>query len=139
MNKKVIVTIVAAVVVLGGGGGFLLSRHKSTDSSMSNMDMSTKKSDTSQSAPNQAATNSVNIQGFAFSPANITVKKGTTVTWTNKDSVAHTVTESDNLLGPNSNDIATGKSYSFTYTQVGTFAYHCAIHPNMTGTVTVTE
>jgi plastocyanin len=137
VNKKVIIIVVVAIVVVGGGGGFLLSRHSSNDST-NTMDMITKKSDNSPSAT-KTATNSVAIEGFAFSPANITVKKGTAVTWTNKDSVAHTVTESDALLGPNSNDIDNGKSYSFTYTQAGTFTYHCAIHPSMTGTVTVTD
>jgi len=74
-----------------------------------------------------------------FSPASITVKKGTAVTWTNKDAVTHTVTENDEQKGPDSGDLASGKTYSFTYDTVGTFKYHCAIHPNMTGTVTVTE
>lgn len=84
--------------------------------------------------------NSVTIQNFAFTPSSITVKKGTKVTWTNKDNVTHTVNETDGQSGgPNSGDIAPGASYSFTFSTVGTFNYHCAIHPSMLGKVVVTE
>jgi plastocyanin len=76
---------------------------------------------------------------MAFSPANITVKTGAKVTWTNDDSVAHTVVENDSQTGPKSGDIMPGKSYSFTFTKAGTYHYHCTIHPNMIGTVTVTK
>lgn len=86
-----------------------------------------------------SASNTVEITNFMFSPASITVKKGTTVTWTNKDSAAHTVTESDSQTGPSSDSLATGKSYSFTYTSAGTFKYKCNFHPDMQGTVVVTE
>ena len=88
---------------------------------------------------NSVATNTVTIQNFAFSPSNITVKKGTTVTWTNKDSTNHTVTETDSQPGPNSGGLAPGKSYSFTFTSVGTFQYHCSIHPEMIAAITVTQ
>lgn len=89
--------------------------------------------------PTPSTAQKVTIADMAFSPANITVKKGTTVTWTNQDSVAHTVAENDGQDGPKSSNLANGQSYSFTYNTVGTFKYHCTIHPNMTGTVTVTE
>ena len=84
------------------------------------------------------AGNAVAISGFAFSPASLTVKAGTTVTWTNKDSDAHTVT-SQGTGGPlGSAALSTGQSYSFTFTKPGTYAYLCTIHPFMTATVTVT-
>lgn len=140
MNRKAIIAcIIAAVIVVAGGTALLAGRHKSpkpvTQNTMQNMNMAD--TDATKTAP--VATSSVTIQNFAFAPANITVKKGTTVTWTNKDSAAHTVTETDSQAGPDSGDLNTGKSYSFTYTAVGTFKYHCAIHPDMVGTVTVTE
>jgi len=135
MNKKVIVAVVVIVVVLAGGA-LLLSRNTSNKSDDMNMNTQSSGSNT-QNTPK--ATNTVTIQNFAFSPASITIKKGTTVTWTNKDSATHTVTESDSSTGPDSGDLANGKSYSFTYNQTGTFSYHCSIHPNMTGTVKVTE
>jgi plastocyanin len=85
------------------------------------------------------AGNRVAIKGFAFAPAALTVPVGTTVTWTNQDSDAHTVT-SDGGGGPlNSKALATGDTFSFTFTQAGTFKYLCTIHPFMTATVTVTR
>jgi plastocyanin len=71
----------------------------------------------------------------AFSPGNLEVAAGSTVTWTNTDSVSHTSTS--NASGWDSGIIAPGRQFSFTYQTAGTFAYHCAIHPGMTGTVTV--
>ena len=85
------------------------------------------------------ASNAVSIKDFAFSPRQLTVKKGTTVTWTNTDSAAHTVTETDGQDGPDSKSLASGASYSFTFATAGTFKYLCSIHPSMTATVVVTE
>jgi plastocyanin len=80
----------------------------------------------------------VNIQNFAFNPATLTIKTGTKVTWTNNDSVAHTVTsDSGGLL--NSGTIAPGQSFSFTFNSPGSTSYHCSIHPMMKGQVTVTN
>ncbi len=78
---------------------------------------------------------SVSISGFAFVPSTLTVTVGTTVTWTNQDSVTHTVTSNDNLF--NSGDITTGATFSHTFEQKGTFKYHCTIHPFMTGEIIV--
>jgi plastocyanin len=80
----------------------------------------------------------VTIQNFAFSPAAITVAKGTTVTWTNRDSTAHTVTV-DSGNGPKSSQLQKDQTYSFKFDQAGTAAYHCSIHPYMKASVTVTE
>lgn len=77
---------------------------------------------------------------FAFSPATITIKVGTTVTWTNNTSVPHTVTSDDNTTfdsGLNTPIAANGGTFSFTFTKAGTFAYHCQIHPFMKATVIV--
>ena len=109
--------------------------------SMSGMTMTSGAADatdaTSTAAP--VGGNAVAIQGFAFAPANLTVKVGTTVTWTNKDSDAHTVT-SQGSGGPfQSKALATGESYSYTFTTAGTYSYLCTIHPFMTATVTVTQ
>jgi len=85
----------------------------------------------------------VTIQNFAFSPAAVTVPKGTTVTWTNQDSPSHTiVSDATSQKGAGqifmSNTLGRGQSYSFTFTESGTFPYHCGIHPSMKGTITVT-
>jgi plastocyanin len=78
----------------------------------------------------------VRIEDFAFSPANIVVDVGTTVTWTNYDGVDHTVTsdEGDEL---DSQRLNTNETFRHTFDQPGAFAYHCTPHPNMKGLVTV--
>lgn len=86
------------------------------------------------SAP--VAANSVTIKNFAFSPARVTVKVGTTVTWTNADQDAHTVTAKSGPFA--SAALSTGASYKFTFTKPGTYDYLCTIHPFMTATVVVT-
>ena len=77
----------------------------------------------------------VEISGFAFVPSTLTVSTGTRVTWTNKDSVTHTVTSNDNLF--NSGNLATNATFQFSFNQKGTFQYHCSIHPSMTAKVIV--
>jgi plastocyanin len=83
------------------------------------------------------ATTAVTIQKFAFGPAAIVVKVGTTITWTNMDDEAHTVFfafdgSRSPILVNNAN------VYHKTFTTPGTFTYHCTIHPFMTGNVEVT-
>ena len=77
---------------------------------------------------------SVTIKDFAFSPASVDIKVGESVTWTNDDSATHNV-EGDG--GISSGDLANGQTYTKTFDTAGTYAYKCAIHPNMTGTVVV--
>jgi len=83
------------------------------------------------------ATDKVAIQGFAFGPATITVKPGTTVTWTQQDEDQHTVTANDGSF--TSSPLVTGTTYTHTFTAPGTYQYHCSIHPFMHGTVVVTN
>ncbi len=77
------------------------------------------------------------IDDFTFVPGTLTVKVGTTVTWTNKDSVGHTVTSDDGIF--DSGMLGKGSSFSYTFTTAGTFGYFCTPHPYMVGTVVVTE
>ncbi|MCM3920818.1 cupredoxin domain-containing protein [Frankia sp. AiPs1] len=79
----------------------------------------------------------VAIQNFAFSPATVTVKVGTTVTWTNQDSEPHTVTAKSGA-GPDSPTLDQGATYQYTFTKAGQYPYLCTIHPFMLGTVVVT-
>ena len=81
------------------------------------------------------AANAVTIRNFAFAPQVVTVKAGTTVHWTNRDSEAHTVTSDSGAFG--SSALQPGVGYSYTFTKPGTYSYHCAIHPFMTGKVVV--
>ncbi len=83
-----------------------------------------------------AADHAVAISGFSFSPAQITIAVGDTITWTNSDAQAHTASADDGAwdAGPL---LGNGGTRSVTFEQAGTFPYHCDIHPTMTGTVTV--
>ncbi len=77
---------------------------------------------------------------FAFSPASLTIKAGTTVTWKNTTAAPHTVTSDDgkSFDSGSSNPISPQSgTFSFTFTTAGTFAYHCAIHPTMKATIVV--
>lgn len=79
----------------------------------------------------------ISIAGFAFGPENQTVSVGTTVRWTNDDSTDHTVT-SDGGGGPlDSANLPPGGTYEHTFDTVGSFPYHCTIHPSMMGSITV--
>ncbi|MFI5219157.1 MAG: cupredoxin domain-containing protein [Bacteroidia bacterium] len=78
--------------------------------------------------------NEVWMQSNAFTPGTRTVTVNTTVTWTNKDGAAHTVTSSS-FTG--SGNIASGGTFNHTFTAAGTYDYHCALHSNMNGKVIV--
>ena len=77
----------------------------------------------------------VNISGFAFEPASVTIKVGGTVTWINKDGVVHTVVADDKSWS--SDNLSKGGQYSHKFEAAGTFTYTCGVHPNMKGTVIV--
>ena len=81
------------------------------------------------------AAETVTIDNFTFAPQRLTVKRGTTVTWTNRDDIPHTVTAVDMQF--RSKALDTDDSYSFTFTTPGTYAYFCSLHPHMTGTIVV--
>jgi plastocyanin len=75
-----------------------------------------------------------NNNGSTFTPATVNVPVGTTVTWSNRDSVTHTTTSDTNVW---SGDLAAGGTYSRQFSTKGTFAYKCLLHAGMTGTITV--
>jgi plastocyanin len=72
-----------------------------------------------------------------FSPATLTVKVGTTVTWVNRDSAPHTVTSMNGTF--DSGNMNSGASYKFTFSQPGTYLYTCTYHSWMKGTIVVTS
>ena len=82
-----------------------------------------------------AATSAVNIQGSAFVPPTITIRAGDTIAWTNRDAFSHTATSDTGAF--DTGVITAGASHSITFANAGTFAYHCAIHPFMHGTIVV--
>ena len=87
--------------------------------------------------PAGAATVSVSIVDFAFSPSGVKAAMGSTVTWTNNGTVNHTSTQDSPLALWTTGPIAPGASSSTTLTAAGTYTYHCAIHTFMTGKVKV--
>jgi amicyanin len=91
----------------------------------------------SDTAPAAGPTVQVNIFNYKFDPETVTIKAGTTVTWTNKDEIPHTVASTDKTF-KDSAGLDTGDSYSYTFTKPGTYSYYCTLHPFMKGTIVVT-
>lgn len=92
----------------------------------------------STKAEDQKATGpvaSVKIDNFSFGPQTLTVSVGTTVTWTNRDDIPHTVVSTDNVFKSKVRD--TDETFSYTFTKTGTYDYYCSVHPKMTGKVVV--
>ncbi len=92
-------------------------------------------SDPSKETP-VAGVTEVRLQDFGFAPANIVVDSGTTVTWTNYDNIAHTVT-SDDGDELKSGLFSVGQTFRHTFDTPGDYRYYCEPHPNMQGLVTV--
>jgi plastocyanin len=84
------------------------------------------------------APTAVSIDNFTFTPQIMTVKAGTTLTWTNKDDIPHAIAWAKNAF-TRSKVLDTDASYSFTFVAPGTYAYFCFLHPHMTGTIVVEE
>jgi plastocyanin len=87
-------------------------------------------------AAEASATRQVEIRDFAFSPGRLTVRAGTRVVWTNRDDEPHLVSSAGRQFAP-SRALDTGDSYAVTFSTPGTYAYYCAIHPMMVGTIIV--
>lgn len=89
-----------------------------------------------QANAEQAATAAdVKIDNFAFGPQTLTVTAGTTVTWTNRDDIPHTVVSNDGLFKSKARD--TDETFSYKFEKAGTYSYFCSIHPKMTGQIVV--
>src|SRR5258707_382329 len=89
--------------------------------------------DMARAAPALSA--AVSIGNFTFKNPVVTVKPGTTVTWTNGDDIPHTVVSKDGVF--KSKVLDTGDRFSFTFAKAGQFGYFCSLHPHMTGTIVV--
>ena len=112
MRNAIAAAVLGAVVGSGLAGGILVARAQTT------------------------AAAAVSIDNFTFSPQQLTVKAGTTVTWTNKDDIPHGIAATGNTF-KRSAAMDTDDNYSFTFTTPGTYQYFCYIHPHMTGTIVV--
>ena len=76
----------------------------------------------------------VTIDNFTFTPAELKVKVGDTVTWSNHDDIPHTVVSAGKFR---SKAMDTDGTFSFTFTSAGDYKYFCSLHPHMTGTIKV--
>ncbi len=85
------------------------------------------------SAQEKTSTMEVKIDNFSFGPVELTVPVGTTVTWTNRDDIPHTVVSTDKVF--KSKVLDTDEKFSYTFSKAGTYPYFCSIHPKMTGKV----
>ena len=153
MAKNILI-IVVALLALGGGAYAIVSNSDRNDEVPENMqdtstsmnDMEMTSSPQSTTSPSQSDTSNavvaseVSIQDYAYAPATITVKKGTKVTWTNKDSARLDVTPDNESSDFKASELlAKGESYSVTFNSTGTYSYYCSPHTYMKGTVVVTE
>lgn len=153
MNKKLLGVLVTVVAVLAVVGVVAVNNKDSNSSTASGANSTSMESmngmgnsmggNTSNSSQDKNAvveTDKVTMEDFAFVPAKIKVKKGTTVTWTNKDSARHDVAP-DNPTAEFTEGqlIGQGENYSFTFNEVGTFSYYCSPHPYMKASVEVVE
>jgi plastocyanin len=112
MRSAIAAAVVGAVIGSGLAGGVLVARAQT------------------------AAATVVSIDNFTFNPQKLTVKAGTTVTWTNKDDIPHGIAATGNAF-TRSKAMDTDDSFTFTFTTPGTYQYFCYIHPHMTGTIVV--
>lgn len=132
MSKTTIIAIVAVLVALVAGGLAYWFYYQNNVAAPT-----PKQIYNSAGGAQPAQTSYVYIKNFGFEPANLTVTKGTLVIWDNLDNVAHTaVGDKGGPLSPRMNP---GNSYGYTFNAVGSFPYHCSIHPTMKGTVTVVQ
>ena len=115
MRKSVSIAVLTAALVLGmgtmavGQRNFLAGAQQKTEAT------------------------EVKIDNFSFGPATLTVAVGTSVTWTNRDDIPHTVVSTDGAF--KSKVLDTDEKFSFTFSKAGTYPYFCSIHPKMTGKV----
>jgi plastocyanin len=87
------------------------------------------------SAQQNPETSEVKIDNFSFGPGTLTVPVGTTITWTNRDDIPHTVVSTEGVF--KSKVLDTDEKFSFTFSKAGSYPYFCSIHPKMTGKVVV--
>ena len=79
--------------------------------------------------------NEVFIENIEYTPATLTVAKGTTVKWLNRESLTHSVSSDSTYF--ESGSFGENQSFSFTFNTLGTFPYHCSHHHTMKGKIIV--
>jgi plastocyanin len=119
MTKSVSIAMLGAVLLLELGGVTTVRKHSTVN------------------AQEKSSTVEVKIDNFSFGPTTVTVPVGTTVAWTNRDDIPHTVVSTDDPKTFKSKVLDTDEKFSFTFNKPGTYSYFCSIHPKMTGKVIV--
>jgi plastocyanin len=119
MTKSVSIAMLGAVLLLELGGVATVRKHSTVN------------------AQEKSSAVEVKIDNFSFGPTTVTVPVGTTVTWTNRDDIPHTVVSSDDPKAFKSKVLDTDEKFSFTFTKAGTYPYFCSVHPKMTAKVIV--
>lgn len=144
MNKTaLIVFIIIVILVVSGAGYYFYTKGQpayqapapNTTGIVPNPNPPANNTQTQQPAQPEVLSASISIQNFAFTPATLNIKVGTTVTWTNNDPFPHQI-KSDSF---NSSSLTTGGTFQFTFSNTGTYNYSCAIHPSMRGQINVTQ
>lgn len=130
MNKIIIALVVVVIVV---AGFFLYNSFKAPAVNRSVDNTQNINTNTNQQIPSQNSTESIIIKNFAFSPSSITINVGTTVVWTNEDSMPHRI-KSDSFF---SSVLGKGATFQQTFSAPGTYKYICSIHPSMNGEIIV--
>ena len=119
MTRSVSIAMLGAVLLLELGGVATVRQHSTVN------------------AQEKSSAVEVKIDNFSFGPTTVTVPVGTTVTWTNRDDIPHTVVSSDDPKAFKSKVLDTDEKFSFTFTKAGTYPYFCSVHPKMTAKVIV--
>ena len=140
MKKALIVIIV--LIIAGVGIYYIFTINKNLGSNLRGNTDNQKISDIQATAAPKASSKTdpsdmtINIGNLSFIPSVLTIRTGTKVTWVNSDTVPHTVTsDTANLF--DSGTLLFGQSFSYTFTNTGSFGYHCNIHKIMRGIVVV--
>ncbi len=129
MKSRTIILIITLVALFSIGAIFMTRSSDSNEESLSDKNMS---------AQTQVEPNTVLIENFKFSTQNLTVKKGTTVTWQNKDTAKHDINFADESIA-DSELLNKDKTFQHTFDSLGEFEYSCTPHPFMKAKVTVIE
>lgn len=131
MNKLIPIGTCCVTLVVAGCGS-------SNDSSSSDTGAGASSTPAAGGGAGGGKSVQVTMKDVTDNPMNVTVSKGGTVKWTNKDPFDHTVTK-ESGPGPSfdSGNVSSGKTFSQKFTTAGTINYRCTIHPNQTGVITV--
>ena len=138
MKKTLLMILATLFIIIGGIIVFVKMSNNDTNTTNETNDNSSK-SDISESSEILVGSVSISIRNLAYSREKITIKKGSTIAWTNEDSMAHTVTSTSSSDSFDSGTLEKDQTFSKTFNSVGTFDYFCSFHSSMKAEVVVVE